>query len=92
MIRKASYPADFEFADELTAVGDYLIKGGSCIVAPDDSLLAGPVYKEETILYADLDLNETIRCAQLMDVTAHYARPEVPGLRINQMPFYRVSD
>ncbi len=92
LIRKASYPADFEFADELAAVSDYIIEGGSCIVALDGRLLAGPVYKEETILYADLDLNETIKSSQLMDVTGHYARPEVLGLRINPRPYRPVSD
>ena len=91
VIRKGSYPSDFEFADEFAGVGDYIIEGGSCIIAPDGSLLAGPVYKVETILYADLDLNDTIRCSQLMDVTGHYARPEVLGLRINPMPYCAVS-
>jgi nitrilase len=84
MIRKASYPSDFEFAEELAAVGDFLLEGGTCIAAPDGRLLAGPLFKEEGTLYADLDLNETIKAAQLLDVPGHYARSEVLGLRFNQ--------
>ena len=91
MIRKASYPSDFEFADELAAAGEYIIEGGSCIIAPDGRLLAGPLYKEEAILYADLDLNETVSAGQLMDVVGHYARPEVLGLRFNPEPYVSVS-
>jgi hypothetical protein len=77
--------------EELQAACDYLIEGGTCIIAPDGRFLAGPVFKEETILYADLDLNETIRSSQLMDITGHYARPEVLSLRVNQMQ-YRALD
>jgi len=33
-------------------------RGGSAIIAPDGRYLAGPVFDEETILYATLDLQE----------------------------------
>jgi nitrilase len=56
---------------------------GSCIVAPDGRLLAGPLWKQEGILYADLHLNETLGAGQLLDTVGHYARPEVLGLRFD---------
>lgn len=83
VLKKASFPADFEFQEELAAAGEYTNGGGSCIVAPDGRVLAGPLWKEEGILYADLDLNETIRASQLFDSVGHYARAEVLGLRFN---------
>jgi nitrilase len=83
LLRKSSFPADFEFAEELKAAGDFTLAGGSCIVAPDGRLLAGPLWKEEGILYADLDLSETVQAGQLFDAVGHYARPEVLGLRLN---------
>lgn len=86
VLRKASYPADFEFAEELAACGDYTNEGGSCIVAPDGRLLAGPLWRDEGILYAELDLNETVGAAQRLDCVGHYARPEVLGLRLNDEP------
>jgi nitrilase len=91
LIRKTSYPADFELTNELAEAGEYCIEGGSCIVAPDGRLLAGPLYREEGILYADLDLNETVRAGQLMDVVGHYARSEVLGLRFNPQPYEPIS-
>jgi nitrilase len=85
ILRKASFPADFEFQEELSAVGEYTNEGGSCIVAPDGRLLAGPLGNEEAILYADLDLNETIRAGQLLDCVGHAscstASDTMPGLR-----------
>jgi nitrilase len=91
LIRKTSYPSNFEFVNELAAASDYIIEGGTCIIAPDGQLLAGPVYKEETILYADLDLNETLMAGQLLDVAGHYARPEVLGLRFNREPYTAIA-
>jgi nitrilase len=91
LIRKASYPSDFEFADELAAASDYIIEGGTCIIAPDGRLLAGPVDKEEAILYADLDLSETLTAGQLLDVVGHYSRPEVLGLRFTREPYTAVA-
>ena len=49
--RAASYPADVPLAD-----GDALLeRGGSAILAPDGCYLAGPLWDEEGILFADLD-------------------------------------
>src|SRR3954452_7127615 len=52
--RASSYPADFALASELDGVGT-LGRGGSAILAPSGSYLAGPLYDEERILYAELD-------------------------------------
>src|SRR5207249_8331369 len=49
--RASSYPDDIPLADG----DDLLDRGGSAILAPDGSYLAGPLWDEEGILYADLD-------------------------------------
>ncbi|HKE14499.1 MAG TPA: carbon-nitrogen hydrolase family protein [Kofleriaceae bacterium] len=85
VLRKASYPAGFELAEELAAARDVLQAGGSVIVAPDGRVLAGPVYREETILYADLEIGETVEAGQLLDATGHYARPDVLSLDFNRV-------
>lgn len=77
ILRKSSYPADFELKHELAEDNEFQESGGSVIVGPDGCVLAGPLWKEEGILYADLDLNETIGHAQLIDVAGHYSRPDV---------------
>ena len=84
LLRKSSFPADFEFQEELAAAKEYLGSGGSCIVAPDGSLLAGPLWREEGILHAELDLNDTVGAGQLLDSVGHYSRAEVLGLRLNE--------
>src|SRR6266511_2193363 len=52
--RSASYPDDFPLLSELDAY-EIIGRGGSAILGPDGSYLAGPAYDDEAILYADLD-------------------------------------
>ena len=61
-----------------------LIRGGSVIVNPLGAVLAGPFYDGETILTADLDLNEIVEGKYDLDVVGHYARPDVFSLTINE--------
>jgi len=86
VLRKASYPADFELYDQLADAPEFLEKGGSAIVAPDATVLAGPLWKEEGILYADLEMSRLVEERHLLDVVGHYARPDVLSLRFNTSP------
>ena len=79
--RGSSYPADFELTEEL-AGGDLLGRGGSAILAPDGSYLAGPLYDEEGILYADLDPAQLAAERQRFDPAGHYHRPELLRLTL----------
>ena len=54
-----------------------MLRGGSAIIAPDGRYLAGPVYDEETVLSAVLDLREIDELSLTMDTTGHYARPDL---------------
>jgi predicted amidohydrolase len=63
-----------------------LLRGGSAIVAPDTSYLAGPAPAEATTLYADLDLGQITRGHLALDVDGHYARPDIFQLRVNDRP------
>jgi aliphatic nitrilase len=63
------------------------IGGGSCIVAPDTRVIAGPVVgNEELILYADMDLDVGIRMKLRHDLAGHYNRPDVFRLLVNRSP------
>ena len=86
VLRKESFPKDFEFQQELEDAGEYLETGGSAIIGPQGSILAGPLWKEEGILYAELDLNQVVEQSQLFDVAGHYARPDVLSLHLKATP------
>jgi nitrilase len=79
--RAGSYPDDFPLRDELAGI-DVLGRGGSAILAPDGSYLAGTLYGEEGILYADLDPQRLDEERQRFDPAGHYHRPDVLELRV----------
>ena len=54
-----------------------LQRGGSAVIAPDASYVAGPVFDEETIVEAEIDLEQIDRERMTLDVSGHYARPDV---------------
>src|SRR5690348_9223790 len=79
--QESSYPADFPLAAEIDGAGT-IGRGGSAILAPDGSYLAGPLYDEEGILYADLDPARLLAERQRFDPVGHYSRPDVLQLTV----------
>jgi nitrilase len=79
--RAASYPDDFPLAEEL-AGQDLIGRGGSAVLAPDGSYLAGPLYDEEGVLYAELDPAVLRAERQRFDPAGHYHRPDVLRLKV----------
>jgi nitrilase len=85
-VTKSMYPADLELIKELENQPDVLCRGGSAIVSPSGEYLAGPLFDQEGILLADLDLAEIARGKFDFDVVGHYARPDVFQLIVNEQP------
>jgi nitrilase len=73
--RRSDFPIDYPVATE--AEDQPIIAGGSCIIDPMGTVLAGPARGAEAVLTADLDLDQIVRGKFDLDVTGHYARPDV---------------
>jgi nitrilase len=67
------------------------MRGGSAIVSPLGKVLAGPDFSGETILYADINLDDVVRGKFDFDATGHYARPDVFQLTVDDRPKASVS-
>jgi nitrilase len=80
--RASAYPDDFPLR-ELIAEHDVIGRGGSAILAPDGSYLAGPLYDEEGVLTARLEPDRLWEERQRFDPVGHYHRPDVLGLTVN---------
>jgi hypothetical protein len=76
--RESAYPEDFPLAAEIEGVGT-IGRGGSAILAPDGSYLAGPLYDEEAILYAELDPARLLAERQRFDRSATSAGRRAPA-------------
>ena len=83
LIAARDLPPGLEMPADLKGKPDALLyDGGSCIIAPDGSFLAGPVVGREEILVADLDLGRIAEESMALDVTGHYSRPDIFDLRL----------
>ena len=64
--------------------GEWINGGDSAIVNPDGAFIAGPLHKEEGILYAEIDPAQMRGPKWMLDVAGHYARPDVFQLTIQR--------
>jgi nitrilase len=85
-LRRSQFPADKMNNRLPDAPETVLMRGGSMIIDPLGKMLAGPVYNEDALLTAELDMS-IIPMAQMdFDPVGHYARPDVFSLHVNTAP------
>jgi len=60
-----------------------LMRGGSAIIAPDGSYLAGPLYDEPGILTAEIRPSLAVEGRLLLDTCGHYSRPDIFRLSVD---------
>lgn len=83
LMRAGALPAELEVHPDKSPTADTLVlRGGSAIIGPDGSYLAGPVYDQPAILHAELDLTRVREEAMTLDVSGHYARPDCFGFEV----------
>lgn len=85
-VTRSMYPPDLAGIEDLANQPEVLCRGGSAIVSPLGEVLAGPLFDQEGILCADLDMGEVTRSRFDFDVVGHYARSDVFQLLVNETP------
>lgn len=81
--RRSDYPADYPAFQDQPQDGIVSV-GGSCIVDPLGNVIAGPNFTEETIVVAEIDLDDIPRAKYDLDAVGHYSRPDVFRLLVNE--------
>ena len=90
-LRRSQFPAS-QMNNRLPDAPDtVLMRGGSMIIDPLGRVLAGPVYNEDALLTAELDLSLVPMAQMDFDAVGHYARPDVFSLRVNTAPQQAVT-
>ena len=91
-------PAGFPARDRLLAPGylerngPWLEEGNTVIVAPDGTVLAGPVREREETLVLDLDLRTVAVARRYLDPVGHYNRPDIFRLCVDTSPRPAVTE
>jgi nitrilase len=83
-VTKSMYPTGLPGVEELDDQPEVMCRGGSAIISPLGEVLSGPLYGEEGILYAELDMVEVVRSKFDFDIVGHYARPDVFDFRVRK--------
>ena len=78
--------AGHQYLGGFAADVDLLANGGSIIVAPGGTVVAGPLRHEEGIVSAELNLRQVPAAKHSLDVTGHYARPDIFRLEVETRP------
>ncbi len=75
-IPRSAFPDDFPV--QLPEDGKALGRGGAAIFEPvQGRAIAGPLYDQEGIVAADIDLGRCMTAKRLFDVVGHYSREDV---------------
>ncbi len=74
-VRKSDYPE--EYLSELEGEPEIMSAGGSVILDPYGEVLAGPLWEEEGLLVAELDMRELAKSKLEFDAVGHYNRKDI---------------
>ncbi|MCE7992534.1 MAG: carbon-nitrogen hydrolase family protein [Roseivirga sp.] len=85
-VTKDMYPKDLPGIADLESQPEVMSRGGSVILSPLGEVLAGPLWGEEGILTAELDLDVVAKSKLDFDVIGHYSRDDIFEFKVNNQP------
>ena len=86
-LENSDIPADFPEKERLyPATEEWINPGDSCVIAPGGELISGPMHEEKGVLYTDIETARVGIKRRDLDVTGHYARPDIFTLQVNSEP------
>lgn len=86
-VRGRDIPDDFPAKAELYRDPDEWVNlGDSVVVDPSGNIVAGPMRREQGILYAEIEPARAAAAKRTFDAVGHYARPDIFRLHVNRDP------
>ena len=90
-LQGSDIPADFPERDKLYKTDEWINNGDAVVINPAGAVTAGPLHREKSILYAEIDREAARRARRSLDVCGHYGRPDIFSLTVNRRPLYPVE-
>lgn len=76
------YPAALNAQEEIAKLPQRVCRGGSCVIDPYGHYVTEPLWDEEGIIYAELDMDKVPASRMEFDACGHYSRKDVLKLSI----------
>lgn len=76
-LQESDIPHDFPARDRLFQSDEWINDGDAVVVDPTGTIMAGPHSREQSILYAEIDIEMARAARRSLDVAGHYSRPDV---------------
>lgn len=90
-IQAADVPESFPERDSLFKPDEWINDGDAVVIAPGGAITAGPHTREQSILYAEIDIEAVRRARRSLDVCGHYSRPDIFSFSVNRKPLQPVE-
>jgi len=91
-IQGRDVPDDFpDRARVFPDADEWLCDGDAVVVKPFGRVAAGPLRREKGVLFAEIEPELARRSRRSLDVTGHYARPDLFRLTVNRAPMNPVD-
>ena len=88
LMKMQDLPSQLSVVSDLAKNPDHLLlRGGSAIIGPDGSYVVEPLFDEERVLVADLDLSAIDKERMTLDVSGHYQRDDLFNLKVKTQDF-----
>jgi len=77
---------------KVTSPDQYLLRGGSCVIAPNGDILTEQIFDEERLVLAELNPGRNVGDRMTLDVAGHYSRSDTLELLVRPSTKRRVHD
>ena len=77
-------PEDFPDRDKLFDSEEWINEGGAVVIAPSGAIAAGPLKRDTSILYVEIDKETALRARRSLDVCGHYSRPDIFSFAVDR--------
>ena len=77
-------PEKFPELRKLFDANEWINDGDAVVVKPFGAVAAGPLHRENGILYAEIDAEAARRSRRSLDVAGHYSRPDVFSFSVDR--------
>ncbi len=84
-------PGDFPGRERLFEPEEWINDGDAVVVEPTGAIAAGPLHRVKDTLHAAIDVETARRARRSLDVSGHYARPDIFSLAVNRAPLRPVA-